>query len=160
MVDKIKGFQDTIDWYDSRSEKYAENIESIQNISLIDKFVKAVGKGKTVLDAGCAAGRDCRLLKDRGLKPVGLDLSKGLLEIARKKHPVIKFQHGNMLELPFENEKNTIIDKDSYYQRDSTVVEVSDELVAFQVNDSAGTQDTIDKAKKKNIPVKIFSYSI
>ncbi|MGB6839101.1 MAG: class I SAM-dependent methyltransferase [Microgenomates group bacterium] len=103
MTDDVRGFQDTIDWYDSSSEKYAENIESIPSISLIDKFVEVVSKGETVLDAGCAAGRDCRLLKDRGLKPVGLDLSKGLLEVARKKHPDIKFQYGNMLELPFEN---------------------------------------------------------
>ncbi len=55
-------------------------------------------------------------------------------------------------------EKN--VDKDSYYRRNSEVVNASDELLAFQVNQSQGTQDTIDKAKAKGIPVKVFSYQI
>ena len=34
------------------------------------------------------------------------------------------------------------------------VIKASDELVAFQVNGSAGTQDAIDKARERQIPVK------
>ena len=59
-----------------------------------------------------------------------------------------------------ENFVNTIVDKDTYYQRNSEVVKASDELIAFQVNNSEGTQDTIDKAKEKGIPVKVFSYNL
>jgi len=59
-----------------------------------------------------------------------------------------------------ENLAETIVDKDSYYRRNSEVVNASDELLAFQVNQSHGTQDTIDKAKAKGIPVKVFSYQI
>lgn len=59
-----------------------------------------------------------------------------------------------------ENMVETIVDKDSYYRRNSEVVNASDELLAFQVNQSQGTQDTIDKAKAKGIPVKVFSYQI
>jgi len=59
-----------------------------------------------------------------------------------------------------ENMTETIVDKDTYYRRNSEVVNASDELLAFQVNQSHGTQDTIDKAKAKGIPVKVFSYQI
>jgi hypothetical protein len=59
-----------------------------------------------------------------------------------------------------ENLSETIVDKDSYYRRNSEVVNASDELLAFQVNQSQGTQDTIDKAKAKGIPVTVFSYQI
>ena len=59
-----------------------------------------------------------------------------------------------------ENFTNTIVDKDTYYQRNSEVINASDELLAFQVNNSQGTEDTINKAKEKGIPVKIFSYNI
>lgn len=59
-----------------------------------------------------------------------------------------------------ENLSETIVDKDSYYRRNSEVVNASDELLAFQVNQSQGTQDTIDKAKAKGIPVQVFSYKI
>ncbi len=52
--------------------------------------------------------------------------------------------------------------KTMYYERNSKVVEASDELVAFYIktnpNEGLGTMDTIEKAKAKNIPVKIFSY--
>ena len=59
-----------------------------------------------------------------------------------------------------ENMTETIVDKDSYYRRNSEVVNASDELLAFQVNQSQGTQDTIDKAQTKGISVKVFSYQI
>jgi len=51
-----------------------------------------------------------------------------------------------------------------YYERNSKVVDASDELVAFRVRTKAseglGTADTAEKAKKKGIPVKIFSYDL
>lgn len=59
-----------------------------------------------------------------------------------------------------ENITETVVDKKSYYLRNSEVVNASDELFAFQVNQSQGTQDTIDKARKKGIPVTVFSYQI
>ncbi len=52
------------------------------------------------------------------------------------------------------------IDQETYYERNSKVVEVSDEMYAFQVNESAGTQDTINKARDKGIRVTVFSYTI
>ena len=36
--------------------------------------------------------------------PIGIDLSKSLIEIARNKHPDIEFRQGNILNLPFEDE--------------------------------------------------------
>lgn len=59
-----------------------------------------------------------------------------------------------------ENTVNTIIDKTTYYERNQIVVNASDEIYAFQVNKSAGVQDTIDKAKARNIPVTLFTYTI
>jgi len=59
-----------------------------------------------------------------------------------------------------ENPKNTVVDKTTYFQRNMAVVEASNELLAFQVNDSEGVTDTILKAKEKNIPVKLFKYKI
>lgn len=69
----------------------------------------------------------------------------------------IKKQNPNSI---IENMTEIIVDKGSYYRRNSEVVNASDELLAFQVNQSQGTQDTIDKARAKGIPVKVFSYQI
>lgn len=53
-----------------------------------------------------------------------------------------------------------IIDKVSYFNRITQIIDIADELIAFHVNDSEGTQDTINKARNKGIAVKVFSYRI
>jgi len=54
--------------------------------------------------------------------------------------------------------------KKMYYDRNSRIVEASDELIAFQIktreSEGLGTADTIEKAKKKGIPVKVFEYDL
>lgn len=59
-----------------------------------------------------------------------------------------------------ENTSNTVVNTETYYKRNSKVIESADELIAFHVNKSAGTQDAINKAKKRGIPVKRFEYQI
>ena len=44
--------------------------------------------------------------------------------------------------------------------RDQAEVDAGDALVAFQVNGSAGTQDTIDRALSKGLTVKHLKYTI
>ena len=57
------------------------------------------------------------------------------------------------------NEENK---REKYFERNSSVVEASDELLAFPVRTeasaSAGTNDTIGKARAKGIPVQVFPY--
>ena len=52
--------------------------------------------------------------------------------------------------------------KKMYYQRNTKIVEASDELIAFRIktkeSEGLGTLDTINKAKEKGIPVKVFEF--
>lgn len=50
---------------------------------------------------------------------------------------------------------NDIITQDHYNQRHDEEVKISDEVYAFQVNNSTGTQDTIDKAAKSGLPISL-----
>jgi predicted AlkP superfamily phosphohydrolase/phosphomutase len=59
-----------------------------------------------------------------------------------------------------ENRENEIIDNESYFQRNTAVVEVSDDLIAFQVNNSPGTQDTMEKARSLGKTVTLKQYSV
>lgn len=59
-----------------------------------------------------------------------------------------------------ENQRNEVLDRTTYFARNSEIIAAADKLIAFQVNKSQGTQDTIDKAKQKGIPIKKFSYSL
>ncbi len=101
---KIKGFSDTIAWYDKNAEQYAQTQNQIPDLDQIDLFVSKFSKGAKVLDAGCAAGRDAALFAKKGLDVEGIDLSKGLIEIAKRNYPEISFQVGNFLNLPFADE--------------------------------------------------------
>lgn len=55
-----------------------------------------------------------------------------------------------LIEMP-----NDIITQDHYNRRHDEEIKISDEVYAFQVNDSAGTQDTIDKALKARLPITL-----
>jgi len=53
-----------------------------------------------------------------------------------------------------------ILEKETYYDRIKKIIESADELVAFHINQTEGTQYTIDQAHKKGVPVKLFTYTI
>ena len=61
-----------------------------------------------------------------------------------------------------ENKNNKVVDKTAYFERNTEVVKASNKLYAFHVEESmgGGTLDTIEKAKKFGIPVKMFNYKI
>jgi len=100
----VTGLDDTIKWYDEHAEQYAEAGAGYFDLNHIQTFAKLLPQSAKVLDAGCGAGRDSALLEEKaGLNVVGLDLSKGLLEVARHKFPDIEFIEGNLLQLPFED---------------------------------------------------------
>ena len=54
----------------------------------------------------------------------------------------------------------TEVNAESFHARNCQIVDLADELAAFRVNDSRGTTFTIDQAGKKDIPVKVFDYTI
>jgi SAM-dependent methyltransferase len=57
------------------------------------------GRGGVVGDLGCGPGRLTRYLASLGLSVFGLDLSEGMLAIARRENPGLRFEQGSMLEL-------------------------------------------------------------
>ena len=98
---QIKGFRDTINWYNQNAQVYSKSILNYSSPEQIDEFVKLVPKSTKVLDAGCASGRDSKLLLDKEISVIGIDLSSELIKIAKKNYPDIKFVEGNFLNLPF-----------------------------------------------------------
>jgi hypothetical protein len=64
-------------------------------------------------------------------------------------------QAGRLVEHP---ERPQVVDVTTYSLRNQDVVDVADELLAFQVNASRGTQDTVDRARLKEIPVVVVTY--
>jgi len=63
-------------------------------------------------------------------------------------------------EALIEDTRNEIVDITNYFNRNTEIVNASDELAAFQVNESKGTQDTIDKARAQGKKVYLRQYSV
>ncbi len=70
------------------------------------------------------------------------------LEKILKKIKEINPKH--LIEMPYDT-----ITQDHYDMRHDEEVKISDEVYAFQVNNSTGTQDTIDKAMKSGLPISL-----
>jgi demethylmenaquinone methyltransferase / 2-methoxy-6-polyprenyl-1,4-benzoquinol methylase len=56
--------------------------------------------GSIVLDLACGTGDFCRESTRRGLVPIGIDLSMGMLSVARTGAPLV---HGDILALPISD---------------------------------------------------------
>ena len=58
-------------------------------------------KGKKILDIGCGRGLYARIPKRRGAHIKGVDISEGMLKIARAEVPGVTFVRGTAGKLPF-----------------------------------------------------------
>ena len=103
VIDSIRGA------YDRVADAYANHLfEELQgkplDRQLLTRFAtEVIGRGQ-VCDLGCGPGHVARYLRDAGADVSGVDLSPRMVEIARRLSPGIRFDEGNMLELPLGSE--------------------------------------------------------
>lgn len=101
---KIKGFDDTIKWYDQNAKHYADVTSKLISDDLIKRFLQLLPSNLKVLDIGCGGGRDTKALYDLKINVTGLDISNGLIHEAKARYPGIYFIQGDFLHLPFKDE--------------------------------------------------------
>ena len=65
-------------------------------------------------------------------------------------HRIKEVDPSALIEMP-----NTIITQEHYNLRHNEEVKISDEVYAFQVNKSTGTQDTINKSVADGLPISL-----
>jgi len=96
----------TRDSYDAIAAEYSDLVNSDLDDRPLDRalfaafaeLVRASGNGP-VADVGCGSGRVTVLLSRLGLDAFGVDLSPGMVSLARRNHPQLRFEEGSMLEL-------------------------------------------------------------
>ncbi|HYN68194.1 MAG TPA: class I SAM-dependent methyltransferase [Ornithinibacter sp.] len=93
--------------YDTVAEAYAARLpdtraEAAADLAMVDAFAAAVAAGDDprVLDAGCGTGRMSAYLAARGCLVEGVDLSPGMVAMARRANPELRFEVGSLSELP------------------------------------------------------------
>lgn len=97
----ITGLDDTIEWYNQNAEEYAKNQGKHVPVEAIEWFRKALPEHPYILEAGCGPGRESTVFLQKGARVVGVDLSNGLLTIARERNPNAEYYKASFLELPF-----------------------------------------------------------
>ena len=68
---------------------------------LLDRFASDLRDAGPVCDVGCGPGHLARYLHDRGVDASGLDLSPGMIALARGLNPGLTFRIGDLRALPF-----------------------------------------------------------
>ena len=59
--------------------------------------------GERILDLAAGTGASSASLAKGGAEVVACDLSEGMIEVGRERHPEIEFVHGNAMDLDFED---------------------------------------------------------
>jgi SAM-dependent methyltransferase len=92
--------------YDALAVGYAERVAEVEAAKPLDRAVLDAFAGYVrgagdlpVADVGCGPGRVTAYLNSRGLTAFGIDLSPGMIEVARVSHPGLRFEVGSMLAL-------------------------------------------------------------
>lgn len=67
--------------------------------AVLAAFAERVGRGAAVADVGCGPGRVTAHLHSLGLRAFGIDLSPGMVAVARRDHPGLHFEVGSMTDL-------------------------------------------------------------
>ena len=72
------------EYYSKKYIEYYDRTVSVDSSLFLSEFSKRLKPGDKVFDIGCGSGRDLLWLKKNGFRPIGLERSEGLAELARK----------------------------------------------------------------------------
>lgn len=93
----------TAAFYDTNARRYSESLKTATRPEAITEFLTSLKAKGPILDAGCGDGRYTAEFAKQGAEVTGLDLSAGMLEVARDKFPEIDFIQGDITRLPFDD---------------------------------------------------------
>ncbi|HSL36571.1 MAG TPA: methyltransferase domain-containing protein [Arthrobacter sp.] len=94
--------------YDAVADSYASllpdaSFEAPTDRGMIEAFASHVTErpARPVVDAGCGTGRMTRLLASLGMAVSGIDLSAGMIAVARRASPELTFEAAELSALPY-----------------------------------------------------------
>lgn len=84
--------------YDKISEKYAKLFSEVEE--LFEEYVSLLPENGRVIDFGCGVGTEAGYLFEHGFQVIGIDISEGMLEQARREYPHVDFRKADFREMP------------------------------------------------------------
>jgi len=106
---------ETLEWvsertrraYNAAADRYHELFHDemsrkVHDLALLDSFAKRFDDGTLVLDAGCGpCAHVGRILFDKGIPVIGIDISDRCVELARAHNPGMQIERGDLAAMPF-----------------------------------------------------------
>ncbi|MGK5681762.1 class I SAM-dependent methyltransferase [Actinoplanes sp. URMC 104] len=88
--------------FDHLAEQYqGEHSHNPFQTALVERIAALLPAGAAVLDLGCGTGvPTAQLLTEADHRVVGVDISEGMLRLAREQVPAAEFVHADVKELP------------------------------------------------------------
>lgn len=88
--------------FDQLAEQYqGEHSSNPFQAALIERISSLLPAGASIIDLGCGTGvPTARILTESGHRVVGVDISEGMLKLAREQVPAAEFVHADFKELP------------------------------------------------------------
>jgi SAM-dependent methyltransferase len=91
--------------YDAVAPEYASRFNDELDHKPLDRallatLIEVTAAGMPVADIGCGPGHVAGWLVAHGVDAVGVDLSPGMIEVARRLHPDAEYRVGDFLSLP------------------------------------------------------------
>jgi len=102
----MREIKHTISRYDEIAEYYHKKFGTIEpsDVPYFLKFVELIGKeNPKILDCGCGTGRDLKFLENFECELYGIDLSKGMLRVAKQNLNKTSLLRGDYRTLPFKD---------------------------------------------------------
>lgn len=98
--EKVKS---VVEDYDDIAKEYADEFyEDTSANEYINEFLNSL-TGRKILDAGCGNGKDCKYIEQKGFSAIGIDLSEGMLEIAKLRYPKGEFHKMDMTNITYKD---------------------------------------------------------
>lgn len=95
--------------YNLAAQKYHDLFHNEMNEKkydqqLLDDFASRFRENSVICDAGCGpSGHIGRYVSDKGIQVIGVDISDKCVELARRYNPKMRFERGDISNLPFED---------------------------------------------------------
>ncbi len=100
-----------VEIYDHIAEEYAKKfdvIDSDKALRFLNIFLSHLKSGSHIVDLGCGTGFSAGYFVKKGMKAQGVDLSSGMIAIAKKNYPEIHFSVADMREFVPEEKADAV----------------------------------------------------
>jgi 2-polyprenyl-3-methyl-5-hydroxy-6-metoxy-1,4-benzoquinol methylase len=166
--------------YDKIAKEYTKKHAYGEQLSIpsLKFFLTFLPIGAEILDVGCGGGQDSKFLANKGCSVIGIDVSKKMIELAKKHALGVKFKNVDVIKIlaskkydgiwccrvfhhislkeqdNFLNKLKTLLKKDGILYITSVVSDKKEDFEAFDSGNDGLLKKRLTKKSFKNLLVR------